>query len=253
MGNVRRRVHRQRTRKAYYSGFGDPKHEQILNLPQEDFVNLQLFGIDPSTKKKKKAEKVGSNLRKNNRGMGAKDRGREGGNFSGRQQKNVRGENMKGFMPNIGGILGKGKDLLGGLMGGISGMGSKIGSGIGDFLKSDAANFLSRGLTGTVGSGINLVKSLFQPSKEPLAKRAAVAAAVSKPVKSSKGGAGTKPVGGAAAAALQAGGGGKPAQGKKMERELTKPENSVPGLVAVDLNNMHVLHSKSVFNIVGSL
>ena len=48
---------------------------------------------------------------------------------------------MKGFMPNIGGILLKGKDLLGGLMGGIGGMGGKIGSGIGDFLKSDAANF----------------------------------------------------------------------------------------------------------------
>jgi len=251
-GNVRRRVHKQQTQKAYYSGIGDdPKHEQILNLPQEDFVNLQIYGIDPSTKKKKKAEDKGK-AKKRMRGMGAKDRGREGGNFSGKKQKNVRGEYAKGYNP-IGGLLGKGKDLLGGLMGGISGMGSKIGSGIGDFLKSDAANFLTGGLTGKVGSGINLVKSLFQPSKEPLAKRAAVAASVSKPAKSSQGGAGTKPVGGAAAAALQAGGGGKPAQGKKMERELTKPENSVPGLVAVDLNNMHVLHSKSVFNIVGSL
>ena len=251
-GNVRRRVYEQERQKAYYSGIGsDPKHEQILNLPQEDFVNLQIYGIDPTTKKKKKAEDKGK-AKKRMRGMGAKDRGREGGNFSGKKQKNVRGEYAKGYNP-IGGLLGKGKDLFGGLMGGISGMGSKIGSGIGDFLKSDAANFLSRGLTGTVGSGINLVKSLFQPSKEPLAKRAAVAASVSKPAKSSQGGAGTKPVGGAAAAALQAGGGGKPAQGKKMERELTKPENSVPGLVAVDLNNMHVLHSKSVFNIVGSL
>ena len=251
-GNVRRRVYEQERQKAYYSGIGsDPKHEQILNLPQEDFVNLQIYGIDPTTKKKKKAEDKGK-AKKRMRGMGAKDRGREGGNFSGKKQKNVRGEYAKGYNP-ISGLLGKGKDLFGGLMGGISGMGSKIGSGIGDFLKSDAANFLSRGLTGTVGSGINLVKSLFQPSKEPLAKRAAVAASVSKPAKSSQGGAGTKPVGGAAAAALQAGGGGKPAQGKKMERELTKPENSVPGLVAVDLNNMHVLHSKSVFNIVGSL
>ena len=251
-GNVRRRVYEQERQKAYYSGIGsDPKHEQILNLPQEDFVNLQIYGIDPTTKKKKKAEDKGK-AKKRMRGMGAKDRGREGGNFSGKKQKNVRGEYAKGYNP-IGGLLGKGKDLFGGLMGGISGMGSKIGSGIGDFLKSDAANFLSRGLTGTVGSGINLVKSLFQPSKEPLAKRAAVAASVSKPAKSSQGGAGTKPVGGAAAAALQAGGGGKPAQGKKMEREMVKPENSVPGLVAVDLNNMHVLHSKSVFNIVGSL
>ena len=251
MGNVRRRVHKQRTQKAYYKGFGDKKHEEILNLPQEDYVNYVLFGLDPATGEKRKAFDRGQ-AKKRMRGMGAKDRGREGGNFSGKKQKNVRGEYAKGYNP-IGGLLGKGKDLFGGLMGGISGMGSKIGSGIGDFLKSDAANFLSRGLTGTVGSGINLVKSLFQPSKEPLAKRAAVAASVSKPAKSSQGGAGTKPVGGAAAAALQAGGGGKPAQGKKMERELTKPENSVPGLVAVDLNNMHVLHSKSVFNIVGSL
>ena len=256
MGNVRRRKHKQKTQSAYYSGFGsDPKHEKILNLPLEDFVNLQLYGIDPSEKDKKNAEKKGKAEVKNKRmrGMGAKDRGREGGNFSGKKQKNVRGEFAKGIMPNIGGLFGKSKDLLGGLMGGIGGMGSKIGSGIGDFLKSDAANFLSRGLTGTVGSGINLVKSLFQPSKEPLAKRAAVAASVSRPAKSSKGGAGTKPVGGAAAAALSAGGGGKAAQGKKMEREMVKPENSVPGLVAVDLNNMHVLHSKSVFNIVGSL
>ena len=251
MGNVRRRVHKQRTQKAYYKGFGDKKHEEILNLPQEDYVNYVLFGLDPATGEKRKAFDRGQG-KKRMRGMGAKDRGREGGNFSGKKQKNVRGEYAKGYNP-IGGLLGKGKDLFGGLMGGISGMGSKIGSGIGDFLKSDAANFLSRGLTGTVGSGINLVKSLFQPSKEPLAKRAAVAASVSKPAKSSQGGAGTKPVGGAAAAALKAGGGGKPAQGKKMEREMVKPENSVPGLVAVDLNNMHVLHSKSVFNIVGSL
>ena len=255
MGNVRRRKHKQRIQSAYYSGFGSPKHEKILNLPLEDFVNLQLYGIDPSEKDKKNAEKKGKAEVKNKRmrGMGAKDRGREGGNFSGDKQKNVRGEFAKGIMPNIGGLFGKSKDLLGGLMGGIGGMGSKIGSGIGDFLKSDAANFLTGGLTGKVGSGINMMKSLFQPSKEPLAKRAAVAASVSRPAKSSKGGAGTKPVGGAAAAALSAGGGGKAAQGKKMEREMVKPENSVPGLVAVDLNNMHVLHSKSVFNIVGSL
>ena len=57
MGNVRKRKYKQRIQKAYYSGFGSPKHEQILNLPLEDFINLQLYGIDPSTKDKKKAEK----------------------------------------------------------------------------------------------------------------------------------------------------------------------------------------------------
>ena len=253
MGNTRNRKYKQRIQKAYYSGFGSPKHEQILNLPLEDFINLQLYGIDPSTKEKVKAEKKGKVEVKNKRmrGMGAKDRGREGGNFSGDKQKNVRGENMKGFMPDIGKLLGKSKDLLGGLAGGIGGIGSKIGSGIGDFLKSDAANILSRGMTGTVGSGINMVKSLFKPSKEALEKRTSVAGAVSKPVGKSSGG-GNKSGGGAAGALLQSGG-GKAAQPQKMERDIVTPTNTPIGLIAVDLNNLHILHSKSVFNIVDAL
>ena len=38
-----------------------------------------------------------------------------------------------------------------------------------------------------------------------------------------------------------------------MEREIVVPTNSVPGLNAVDLKNMHVLHSKSTFNIVDAI
>ena len=252
-GNVRRRVYEQERQKAYYSGIGsDPKHEQILNLPQEDFVNLQLFGIDPSTKKKKKAEDKGK-AKKRMRGMGAKDRGREGGNFSGEKQKNVRGEYAKGYNP-IGGLLGKGKDLFSGLMGGISGMGGKIGSGIGNFLKSDAGNFLTGGLAGKVGSGINIIKGLFKKDDKALEARAEAAGTLAQPVPSESpdlpettGG------GGAADAVLTSGAPGTVATANPQQREMTKPSNVALGLIAVDTRNMHVLHSKSVFNIVDAL
>ena len=252
-GNVRRRVYEQERQKAYYSGIGsDPKHEQILNLPQEDFVNLQLFGIDPSTKKKKKAEDKGK-AKKRMRGMGAKDRGREGGNFSGEKQKNVRGEYAKGYNP-IGGLLGKGKDLFSGLMGGISGMGGKIGSGIGNFLKSDAGNFLTGGLAGKVGSGINIIKGLFKKDDKALEARAEAAGTLAQPVPSESpdlpettGG------GGAADAVLTSGAPGTVATANPQQREMTKPSNVALGLIAVDTRNMHVLHSKSVFNLVDAL
>ena len=252
-GNVRRRVYEQERQKAYYSGIGsDPKHEQILNLPQEDFVNLQLIGIDPSTKKKKKAEDKGK-AKKRMRGMGAKDRGREGGNFSGEKQKNVRGEYAKGYNP-IGGLLGKGKDLFSGLMGGISGMGGKIGSGIGNFLKSDAGNFLTGGLAGKVGSGINIIKGLFKKDDKALEARAEAAGTLAQPVPSESpdlpettGG------GGAADAVLTSGAPGTVATANPQQREMTKPSNVALGLIAVDTRNMHVLHSKSVFNIVDAL
>ena len=252
-GNVRRRVYEQERQKAYYSGIGsDPKHEQILNLPQEDFVNLQLFGIDPSTKKKKKAEDKGK-AKKRMRGMGAKDRGREGGNFSGEKQMNVRGEDANGYNP-IGGLLGKGKDLFSGLMGGISGMGGKIGSGIGNFLKSDAGNFLTGGLAGKVGSGINIIKGLFKKDDKALEARAEAAGTLAQPVPSESpdlpettGG------GGAADAVLTSGAPGTVATANPQQREMTKPSNVALGLIAVDTRNMHVLHSKSVFNIVDAL
>jgi len=252
MGNVRRREYKQRTQKAYYKGFGDPKHEQILNLPQEDYVNYVLFGIDPATGKKKEAEDKGK-AKKRMRGIGAKDRGREGGNFSGEKQKNVRGEYAKGYNP-IGGLLGKGKDLFSGLMGGISGMGGKIGSGIGNFLKSDAANFLTGGLAGKVGSGINLVKGLFKKDDKALEARAEAAGTLAQPVPSESpdlpettGG------GGAADAVLTSGAPGTVATANPQQREMTKPSNVALGLIAVDTRNMHVLHSKSVFNIVDAL
>ena len=58
---------------------------------------------------------------------------------------------------------------------------------------------------------------------------------------------------GAAGAALQSGMGGKTSGVNKMDREILVPTNSVPGLIAVDTKNMHVLHSKSVFNIVDAI
>ena len=54
-------------------------------------------------------------------------------------------------------------------------------------------------------------------------------------------------------ALLSSMGGGKTSGSNKMEREIVVPTNSVPGLIAVDLKNMHVLHSKSTFNIVDAI
>ena len=54
-------------------------------------------------------------------------------------------------------------------------------------------------------------------------------------------------------ARLSSMGGGKTSGSNKMEREIVVPTNSVPGLIAVDLKNMHVLHSKSTFNIVDAI
>ena len=38
-----------------------------------------------------------------------------------------------------------------------------------------------------------------------------------------------------------------------MDREFVKPQNQIPALMAIDKSNMHVLHAKSVFNIVDAL
>tara|TARA_B100000212_G_scaffold58370_1_gene39184 strand:- start:272 stop:1999 length:1728 start_codon:yes stop_codon:yes gene_type:complete len=38
-----------------------------------------------------------------------------------------------------------------------------------------------------------------------------------------------------------------------MDREFVKPQNQIPALMAIDKTNMHVLHAKSVFNIVDAL
>ena len=53
------------------------------------------------------------------------------------------------------------------------------------------------------------------------------------------------------------GGGKKGAPAKKpsdvMDREFVKPQNNIPSLLAIDTANMHILHAKSVFNIVDAL
>ena len=228
-----------------------------LNASLEDFLKKQIFKIpypsaDVQVKKETKEEKEGPN--KKVRGSGAKNRGREGGNFSGEKQKNVRGEYAKGYMPNISKLLGKSKDLLGGLAGGIGGLGGKIGSGIGNFLKGDALNFLSGGISGKVGSGINLVKSLFKKDDRALDQRSEAADALAQPVPSESpdlpettGG------GGAADAVLTAGAPGAVATANPSQRDAVKPSNLALGLIAIDTRNMHVLHSKSVFNIVDAL
>ena len=41
--------------------------------------------------------------------------------------------------------------------------------------------------------------------------------------------------------------------GPSMDREFVKPQNKIPSLMAIDKTNMHVLHAKSVFNIVDAL
>ena len=238
------------------SGFGSEEIVNELSLPLEDYINLKVFKIKPEGVKIRDPEssEVKEEKKKNVRGSGAKDRGREGGNFSGEKQKNVRGEYAKGYMPNIGGLLGKGKDLLGGLAGGIGGLGGKIGSGIGNFLKGDALNFLSGGISGKVGSGINLVKSLFKKDDRALDQRSEAADALAQPVPSESpdlpettGG------GGAADAVLTAGAPGAVATSNPTQRDAVKPSNLALGLIAIDTRNMHVLHSKSVFNIVDAL
>ena len=239
------------------SGFGSEEIVNELSLPLEDYINLKLFKIKPEGVKIRDPEstEVKEEKKKNVRGSGVKDRGREGGNFSGEKQKNVRGEFAKGFGARaIGKLFGKGKDLAKGLVGGIGGLGSKIGSGIGNFLKSDAGNLLTGGLAGKVGSGINLVKSLFKKDDKALEARAEAAGTLAQPVPSeSPDVQETTGGGGAADAVLSSGAPGTVATANPQKREMTKPSNVALGLIAVDTRNMHVLHSKSVFNIVDAL
>ena len=240
-------------------GFGSEEIVNELSLPLEDYINLKVFKIKPegvkirdpeSTEVKEEKEEK----KKNVRGSGAKDRGREGGNFSGEKQKNVRGQFAKGFGARaIGKLFGKGKDLAKGLVGGIGGLGSKIGSGIGNFLKSGAGNLFG-GVAGKVGSGINLVKSLFKKDDKALEARAEAAGTLAQPVPSeSPDVQETTGGGGAADAVLSSGAPGTVATANPQKREMTKPSNVALGLIAVDTRNMHVLHSKSVFNIVDAL
>ena len=217
-----------------------PEMTFLSTLTTEQFVNYILAETREYNKNKGKPPK---DEKKNVRGTGAKDRGREGGNFSGDKQKNVRGEFMKGAfqIPDL-----NLKGLMSGLVGGISGLGSKIGGGLGSVM----SGLFKR------GDEEKIVESMIQSSEEPKALKSQVTKQISTPVTPPP-----KPVErpadmggmGAAGAALQSGMGGKTSGVNKMDREILVPTNSVPGLIAVDTKNMHVLHSKSVFNIVDAI
>ena len=221
-----------------------PEIQFLSTLTTEQFVNYILAERRLYYKNKGKPPK--EEEKKRVRGTGAKDRGREGGNFSGDKQKNVRGEYMKGAfqIPDL-----NLKGLMSGLIGGIGGLGSKIGSGLGSFM-------------GGLFSGGNQkkVESIAQASEDPKKLKTLITKAISKPARIAGGNAGasTDPstgLGGLGVqgAALLSMGGAKTSGSNKMEREIVVPTNSVPGLLAVDLRNMHVLHSKSTFNIVDAI
>ena len=226
-------------------GFGSKEIVDELTLPLEDYINLRVFGIKPDGVKVKE-KKIKEEKTKRQRGTGAKDRGREGGNFSGDKQKNVRGENMKGALqiPDL-----NLKGMASGFIGGISGLGSKLGGGLGS---------LMGGLFGG-GNKKAEVQSITEASAEPSKLKTAITKAISTPVRGGKAAAptdsGSKGLSGLGVegALLSSMGGGKTSGSNKMEREIVVPTNSVPGLIAVDLKNMHVLHSKSTFNIVDAI
>ena len=226
-------------------GFGSKEIVDELSLPLEDYINLRRFGIKPDGSKVK-GKKLEEEKTKRQRGTGAKDRGREGGNFSGDKQKNVRGEYMKGAfqIPDL-----NLKGMASGLVGGIGGLGSKIGSGIGSFMG---------GLFG--GGNQKKVDPRIFPNEDPKKLKTMITKAISTPARIGGGNAGAsvEPKAGlgglgSQGAALLSMGGAKTSGSNKMEREIVVPTNSVPGLIAVDLRNMHVLHSKSTFNIVDAI
>ena len=221
-----------------------PEMTFLSTLSTEQFVNYILAETREYNKNKGKPPKDEKKV--NVRGTGAKDRGREGGNFSGDKQKNVRGEFMKGAfqIPDL-----NLKGLMSGLVGGISGLGSKIGSGLGSFMG---------GLFG--GGDQKEVDPRIFPNEDQKKLKTIMTKAISTPARIGGGNAGAsvEPKAGlgglgSQGAALLSMGGAKTSGSNKMEREIVVPTNSVPGLIAVDLRNMHVLHSKSTFNIVDAI
>ena len=221
-----------------------PEMTFLSTLTTEQFVNYILAETREYNKNKGKPPKDEKKV--NVRGTGAKDRGREGGNFSGDKQKNVRGEYMKGAfqIPDL-----NLKGLMSGLVGGISGLGSKIGSGLGSFMG---------GLFG--GGDQKEVDPRIFPNEDQKKLKTIMTKAISTPARIGGGNAGAsvEPKAGlgglgSQGAALLSMGGAKTSGSNKMEREIVVPTNSVPGLIAVDLRNMHVLHSKSTFNIVDAI
>ena len=86
-----------------------------------------------------------------------------------------------------------------------------------------------------------------------------IADGISTPAKGGSGGSGGGTGGGGQGSlANLAGANKKAAQAQRanrpsMDREFVKPQNQIPALMAIDKTNMHVLHAKSVFNIVDAL
>ena len=176
--------------------------------------------------------------------------------FTGKKDQKVKGKDDGGFkLPNLGKLFGRGKDMLGGLMSGIGGIGGNIGSAIAAFLKSDAANFLSGGLTGAAGKIGGKLLSFIRGDTKSVDARDSVAETISQPVPTggessdTDGGGGA----GAAGAVINSGAPGAVASANPMSRDRTKPSNLALALIAVDTRNIHILQSKSVFNIVDAI
>ena len=98
-----------------------------------------------------------------------------------------------------------------------------------------------------------------KPSTKKKDAASDIADGISTPAKGGSGGTGGGTGGGGQGSlANLAGANKKAAQAQKanrpsMDREFVKPQNQIPALMAIDKSNMHVLHAKSVFNIVDAL
>ena len=98
-----------------------------------------------------------------------------------------------------------------------------------------------------------------KPSTKKKDAASDIADGISTPAKGGSGGSGGGTGGGGQGSlANLAGANKKAAQAQRanrpsMDREFVKPQNQIPALMAIDKTNMHVLHAKSVFNIVDAL
>ena len=98
-----------------------------------------------------------------------------------------------------------------------------------------------------------------KPSTKKKDAASDIADGISTPAKGGSGGTGGGTGGGGQGSMAQlAGAAKKAAQAQRanrpsMDREFVKPQNQIPALMAIDKSNMHVLHAKSVFNIVDAL
>ena len=98
-----------------------------------------------------------------------------------------------------------------------------------------------------------------KPSTKKKDAASDIADGISTPAKGGSGGTGGGTGGGGQGSMAQLSGANKKAaQAQRanrpsMDREFVKPQNQIPALMAIDKSNMHVLHAKSVFNIVDAL